>query len=352
MIFANGYTEELQRYVADNEPLFQSLAGSRVFVSGAAGLIGSYVIDLLITSNRLLNTGITAYAVDKNRALLEQRFPDAYADTVKRVIADVNADTFTALEADYVIHAASNTSPIDYATKPVDTIQTNVMGTDRLIQFALSVGVKRFLFCSSVEAYGANNGDVDKFTETYSGYVDCNTLRAGYPSAKRVSEALCNAYMAQYDTFDFVTARIGRIYGPTVIEGDAKAPSQFINNAVEGEPIVMKSDGMQQYSYGYVGDCAVALLFILLKGEKGQAYNVADPGSCVLLRDFAQAAATAGQTEITFVVPTAVETAGYSKITKATMDTTKLEALGWRAVYATQEGVGRTVAYMRELKGR
>ena len=352
MIFATGYTEELQRYVADNEEVFKGLSGARVFISGAAGLIGSYVIDLLIASNCLLNTGVMAYAVDKNGALLEQRFPDTYADTVRRLVLDVNVDDFTGVKADYVIHAASNTSPIDYATKPVDTIQTNVIGTDRLIQFALSVGAKRFLFCSSVEAYGANNGDVDKFTETYSGYVDCNTLRAGYPSAKRVSEALCNAYMAQYMDFDFVTARIGRIYGPTVIEGDAKAPSQFINNAVEGQPIVMKSDGMQQYSYGYVGDCAMALLFILLKGEKGQAYNVADPGSCVLLRDFAQAAAKAGHTETTFVVPTAVEAAGYSKITKATMDTTKLESLGWRAMYAMQQGVDRTVAYLKEIEER
>lgn len=351
MIQSKTYQDELNAYVLNNKKLFRAFANKTFLITGAAGLIGSYMVDLLLIANEMLDTGCRVYAVDMDEARLNQRFPATYADAVKCFALDVNRDALSFDLADYVIHAASNISPLDYATKPVDTIRTNSIGTDRLIQLSIQLGAKRFLFCSSVEAYGQNNGDTDDFAETYSGYVDCNTLRAGYPSAKRCSEALCNAYAAQDPAFDFVIGRIGRIYGPTIIEGDAKAPSQFINNAVLGENIVMKSDGMQQYSYAYVGDCAMALFCILLYGSHGEAYNIADPNGKILLKQFAEYCAAAGGTQVVYQAPTVVEQKGYSKITKATMNTDKLARLGWKAQYSTQEGIERTVQYIKEIRG-
>ncbi len=351
MICSGKYKNELHDYVENNVKLFQSFENTNIIITGAAGLIGSYMADLLIIANDVLGIHCRVYAVDIDGERLNQRFPNRYENVVKCLTLDINSDALPIGSADFIIHAASNTSPLDYATKPVDTIRTNIIGTDRLIQYARQFGAKRFLFCSSVEAYGQNNGDTDDFTETYSGYVDCNTLRAGYPSAKRCSEALCNAYAAQDPVFDFVIARIGRIYGPTIIEGDAKAPSQFINNAVAGDNIVMKSNGMQQYSYAYVGDCAIALFFVLLYGSKGEAYNVADPNAKILLKQFAEYCALAGGSEVVYEAPTAIEQKGYSKITKATMNTEKLTGLGWKAQYPTKEGIERTVQYIREIRG-
>lgn len=352
MIFCKNYKTELKDFVLENKELFTLLKNQSILITGAAGLIASYMIDLVITANETLSTNCKVYAVDLDAQRLEKCFPSEYDETVTRIALDVNETEVDIDSADYVIHAASNTSPLDYALKPVDTMRTNVIGTDNLIRFALKCGAKRFLFCSSVEAYGRNNGDTDEFLEDYSGYVDCNTLRAGYPSAKRASEALCNAYMSQCENFDFVTGRIGRIYGPTVIEGDAKAPSQFINNAVNGENIVMKSDGMQEYSYGYVGDCAVALFFIMLKGGRGEAYNIADPNSKIRLRDFAEFSAKAGGTQVVYEAPTDIEKMGYSKITKATMNVDKLLSLGFISKYPVEEGIKRTVDYIKEMRGR
>lgn len=348
MLFDKNYTCELKDYVTESKDIFYALSDKIIFITGAAGLIGSYLIDLVITANDILNTNITVFAADSNKKLLNSRFPDKYT-TVQKFVFDVNEDSVPVDYADYVIHAASNTSPTDYATKPIATMRTNIIGTDRLLAHFCNKGIKRFMFCSSVEAYGQNNGDVDEFFEDYSGYVNSNTLRAGYPSAKRASEALCNAYAEEYKGFDFVIARIGRIYGPTVILGDAKAPTQFIMNAVRGEDIVLKSAGTQEFSYGYVGDCAIAMLKILTDGERGQAYNIADPNSRVLLRDFAQSCATAGGTALVAGEPTAAEKAGYSKITKAVMNTDKLTALGWSARFNIDEGVLRTVNYLKEL---
>ena len=351
MLFIHNYKNELENYINQNKDLFSSFSGKSIFITGAAGLIGSYIIDLIIVANEKFNTNITVFAADKNERLLNERFPDKYGNTVKKFVLDINEDAIPLEYADYIIHAASNTSPTDYATKPIATMRTNVIGTDRLLAHFWNKGIKRFMFCSSVEAYGQNNGDVDEFFEDYSGYVNCNTLRAGYPSAKRASEALCNAYAEEHKDFDFVISRIGRIYGPTVILGDSKAPTQFIMNAVKGEDIVLKSAGTQEFSYGYVGDCAIAMLKILADGERGQAYNIADPNSRVLLRDFAQSCATAAGKTLVLGEPTAAEKAGYSKITKAVMNTDKLTSLGWTALYNVREGVSRTVNYLKELTG-
>ena len=132
--------------------------------------------------------------------------------------------------------------------------------------------------------------------------------------------------------------------------GDTKAPSQFIGNAVRGEDIVLKSDGTQLFSWGYVGDCATALLTLLMKGEKGGAYNVADPESCAMVKDFAQCAADVANAKLSFVPQSQVESAAYSKITKATMDTGKLESLGWHAVHHLADGISRTVRYIRQAQ--
>ena len=350
MIPSGKYAMEVDECAAENAALLRGLDGTRLLVTGAACLIGSYLCDVLLSARRILGLDIHVDACDRNGKLLTDRFGALSGDALALHSIDVVKGPLPDVRGAFVVHAASNTSPVDYAVKPVDTMLANVIGTKNLCEHAISCGARRMLFCSSVEAYGRNNGDTDAFREDYSGYVDPNTLRADYPSSKRCAETLLNAYAAENQGFEFVIARIGRIYGPTVIEGDAKAPSQFIANAVKGEDVVLKSDGKQLYSWGYVQDCVTGLLAMLLKGQRGEAYNVADPGSCRTLGDFARAAAAAGGGNVVFSERSSVEAAGYSKITKATMDMTKLESIGWRAKRHLEDGITRTVEIMREAR--
>lgn len=352
MLSYSEYRGELDSYVSLHEEIFKhALKGKSFVISGAAGLIGSYIVDLLMVANERYQSGIEVWAWDKNAPLSEKRFGAWKTASLHAEVYNVNTDELPEVRADYVIHAASNTSPLDYGAKPVDTIKTNTFGTDKMIELSLRCKA-RFLFCSSVEMYGLNQGDTDEFREDYSGYVNANTVRAGYPTAKRLSEALCNAYRSENPDWEFLIARIGRIYGPTVIPGDAKAPSQFISNAVRGEDIVLKSAGTQQFSYGYVGDCAMAMLFILLRGEAGEAYNIADPASAVSLRAFAESAAHSVGRKVVAGEFSAAERAGYSKVTKATMCMDKLLSLGWTAAYNLEEGVARTVRCLRALSAQ
>ena len=153
MLYVNEYKKELLNYVNEKKELFIKFDGLKLVITGAAGLIGSYIADLFLTANEELNILVKVYLIDKNIELLGKRFADK-SEGITCICCDVNCEDLNIPEVDYIIHAASNTSPVDYAMNPVSTIHTNVIATDRLIRFSLDKNVKRFLFCSSVEAYG------------------------------------------------------------------------------------------------------------------------------------------------------------------------------------------------------
>lgn len=252
-------------------------------------------------------------------------------------------------EVDYIFHAASNTHPVAYATDPIGTVVTNIIGLDNLLHFASEHGCGRFLFASSNEIYGENRGDVELFDEKYCGYIECNTMRAGYPESKRAGETLCQAYIRQKG-LDIVIPRFTRSFGPALLRTDTKALSQFIRKGVAGEDIVLKSEGTQYYSYTYICDAVSGFLYCLMKGECGEAYNIADVSCDITLRDLAQTIADYVGTKVVFDLPDAVEAAGFSKATKARLDGTKLRALGWRPQFDMKTGLGHTIEIMRSLE--
>ena len=252
------------------------------------------------------------------------------------------------VEFDYIIHLASNTHPLLYATDPIGTITTNIIGLQNLLDFAVNHHTTRFLFTSSNEIYGENRGDVELFNEDYCGYINCNTLRAGYPESKRCGEALCQAYIAQKG-LDVVIARITRSYGPTMQMSDTKAISQFIKKGVFGEDIVLKSAGTQYYSYTYVADAVSGLLTVLLNGNIGEAYNVADEHSDITLKELATLIAEINEKKVVFENPNTIESLGYSKATKARLNGQKLQQLGWQPRYDIRRGIERTIQILKSM---
>ena len=252
-------------------------------------------------------------------------------------------------DMDYIIHGASNTHPVQYTLDPVGTIEANVTGTKNLLELTALMPHCRLVFLSSVEIYGENRGDTEEFTESYCGYIDCNTLRACYTEGKRLGETLCQAYIATRG-IDVVIPRLCRVYGPTMLLTDTKAISQLIKKAVAGEDIVLKSEGMQLYSYLYVADIVTAILTLLLKGETGEAYNVADRSSNSSLRELAQYLANLSNREVVYELPSELESRGYSTATKALLNPDKLIALGWNSRYTLEEGLKLTYEMLKEAR--
>ncbi|MBQ9277144.1 MAG: NAD-dependent epimerase/dehydratase family protein [Lachnospiraceae bacterium] len=345
------YMEDIKK-IALLDYSWEKLKDKSLAISGATGMIGSFLIDVLMYRNENCNQNVMIYAFGRNEEKAKSRF-ERYYDNEKFSFKkqDINlsiAEDICGKKVDYIIHAASNTHPVAYSSDPIGTISANVIGTNNLLEWAVKVNCERFVFLSSVEIYGENKGDTDTFAEDYLGYIDCNTLRAGYPESKRTGETLCQAYIKQKG-LDVVIPRLSRCYGPTMLESDTKALSQFIKKGVNSEDIVLKSEGTQLYSYAYVADAVSGIIKLMFDGECGGAYNVVSDDSDIMLKDLAKIIADYVGKKVIFELPSETERAGYSKATKATLASGKIKETGWKSYFDIKEGLHHTIDVLRSL---
>ena len=307
-----------------------------ILITGATGLIGTVLVDMLIFLN-------LHFSLNLKLILISRHKKESDYDFVNYIIHDISQPISFTERIDYIIHAASNTHPLQYSSFPVETISTNVFGSYNLLELATNNRGCRFLLLSSVEIYGEDTKNHEKgFPENDMGYLDCNNSRSCYNESKRLSETLCAAFGSQ-NNVDYTIARLCRSYGPTLKTDDSKALSQFLWNAVRGENIVLKSEGNQFYSYIYSADAASALLFLLIHGKSGEAYNIADEKSNISLKKLASLIAEFSNTKVVFNLPSETERKGFSKAQRAILNPEKILKLGWKAQFDIQKGLKRTI---------
>lgn len=354
-LYENTLYKNSVELIAKNEKInYELLKDKKILITGASGLICSFLVDVLMYRNENYNDNIKVYMLCRNEEKIKNRFSyydlERYNGSNDGNLIYIVQDVCSAFEFDenfnYIIHGASNTHPKQYSTDPVGTINTNVIGLYNILNYSVKYKPERIFMMSSVEIYGENKNDVLKFDENYLGYINCNTLRAGYPESKRLSESLCQAYISQYD-LDIVIGRFSRVYGPTMRSDDSKALAQFIKNAVNNEDIVLKSEGYQLFSYTYMCDAVSAILFILLYGKNGEAYNISDEKSDVQLKDLAKILADYNGKKVVFEIPDETERKGYSTATKAVLDSTKLKNLGWEPLFSIEKGLNDTIDILK-----
>lgn len=349
-LYKNSLYMEDVHYVGSLLLPWEKLKDKYLMISGVTGMIGSFLADVVLEKNLTDGLNCTIYGLGRDKEKAKNRFSRFADDSHFQFIPyDVKLpfERNDIGKVDYILHLASNTHPMQYSTDPIGTITTNIIGVKNLLDFSVAHYATRFAFVSSNEIYGENRGDVEFFDETYCGYINSNTMRAGYPESKRCGEALCQAYKVQKKV-DVVIPRPTRSYGPTMLMSDTKAISQFIKKGIAGEDIVLKSAGTQFYSYTYVADAVAGLITILLKGENGEAYNIAEERSDITLKDLAAIIAGINGKEVVFEIPDAIEAAGYSKATKARLDGHKLQALGWVPKYDIKSGLERTISILKD----
>lgn len=323
----------------------EKLDGASVLITGASGLIGSFLVDVLAFYNRKNNAGIKIYATGRSIERLEKRFSGLEKDELILVEHDVNKIPDFDFSVDYIIHAASNAYPAAFNDYPVDTVMSNVSGTYNLLEYGRNNSAKRFLFVSSGEVYGQGDVSLDSFSEDYSGYVDILQPRSCYPAGKRTAETLCVSYTKQYG-LETVIARPCHTYGPNATSSDNRANVQFVNNVLEGNDIVLNSAGNQMRSYNYVADCVSAILTVLINGESANAYNIANSGVRTTIAGFAQELAAQTGHKLIFAKPDEVALAQRTPVAKQVLDSTKLESLGWKGSYSLSDGVAHTLAVL------
>ncbi len=331
------YEKDISRAVAAHLP-WEKLKGKNVLVTGATGLIGSCLVRVLLANADL---DCQVYAAGRNHERATNIFGKQWADHRFHFLHfDVREPLSTDITFHYIVHAAGGATPLLYQTDPVGVMQANLMGVDQLLSYGVAHGLERFVYVSSGEVYG--QGDGRAMTEDYSGYVNTTSVRSCYPSAKRASETLAVCYGAQYG-FGVCIARPSHVYGPQFTESDNRAYAQFVRNVLRGEDIVLQSTGEAFRSWTYAVDCATALLFILLKGVAGEAYNIANEKSNVTIRTLAETVARLAGRRVVFNIPADASHGNTTPITRAVFSTAKLEALGWTPLFGLEEGLRHTI---------
>lgn len=296
-------------------------SGKTVLITGATGLIGSQLVRDF--------TDAGAEVISAVRDLSRGTGRCVPYDAAKPLAFDFRAD--------YVIHAACSAHPMAYSTDPAGVMRANLTGTMNLLDYARDCSA-RLIFLSSGEIYGNDPEAETGFTEAETGKIDTMNPRSCYPESKRAAETMVSAWHKQYGC-DALAARLCHVYGASVTPTNSRADAQFLRKALMGEDIVMKSSGSQVRSFLYVKDASRAIQLLAQKGLAGEAYNVASPKSVASVRDYAECLARLAGVNLVFENPDDVEKAGYSRVSRAVLDASKLEKLGFAARYTLDDGL-------------
>lgn len=336
--------EDVQQF-AEHFELWEQLRGKTFLITGATGLIGSVMVKCLLELNKQKQLGIKVIAVVRNLEKAQQVFADEYAqvDFRKLGLTDITAERITD-SVDYIVHLASPTASKYFVEHPVETLRTAIEGTTAVLEYAKNTPIGGMVYASSLETYGSNHTD-EWISEDFQGYVNPMEVRSSYNMGKRTCECLCHAYAKEYGV-NVMIARMTQTFGAGVKYNDDRVFAQFARKAIEGQNIELHTSGETCRMYCYTTDAVSAMLYLLLKGEKGDAYNIANKNSYISIRDMAKMVRDEFNPNIE-VVFDLKENQGYAPETKLRLDPHKLEMMGWKPRYALIEMFNRLNKYIK-----
>lgn len=317
-----------------------------VYVTGATGMLASYLIMFLVYLKKEHNINVDVVAGIRNREKANRLFGE-YIDAglVRLYDVDILEQIKADAKIDYIIHTASLASPQYYGKMPVETILPNVIATYNILEYARKNTISGVLFFSTGDVYGTvlkENG----ITESDIGLLNYLDTGSFYAESKRCGEAMCRAYWLEYGVpAKFV--RISHTYGPNMDwQHDTRVFSEFVKNIINGEDIVMKSDGSAKRPFCYITDNITALFKILLDGNCGEAYNVGNENTYISIKGLANKLAGLFPDKEIKVVTEDRKMQGYAankEHRSSTMVTGKTRALGWNPQIDIEEGFKRTI---------
>jgi dTDP-glucose 4,6-dehydratase len=320
----------------------------RVLITGGAGFLGSHIVDLLIAAGHevvVFDNLLTGRVDNIEHHLGNPRF--------KFIRQDVTEYLFVAGDLDAVVHLASPASPIDYLQLPIQTLKVGSLGTHKALGLSKAKNA-RFLLASTSEVYG--DPQVHPQPEEYWGHVNPVGPRGVYDEAKRFAEAITMAYH-RYHGVDTRIVRIFNTYGERMRPNDGRVVSNFIVQALKGDPLTIYGDGQQTRSFCYVADLVVGIVRLLMVeeehlNEKGiaeydihQPVNVGNPGEFTV-SELAEKVIrlTGSRSAIEHrQLPVDDPRVRQPDITRAN------RVLGWEPVVSLEEGLANTIRYFQSI---
>lgn len=278
--------------MAETWGMHPELHGRHIFITGAGGHLGSTLSKFLLAYNDVNNLkdeeSIKVISTARNIKQVQNLYVTNLNNPYLTLLDyDVTRSIDYLSNIDYIIHAASPSSPAFHQTNPIETLNANIIGTQNLLELAGNKKCLSFLFVSSTGVYGKPGTAVNAGSNELS-FEGVSPIEVGtcYVEAKRAGEALCVAYARQKGVPAKI-ARLSHVFGPGMNLETKMAQADFVSDILHGSAPKLNGDGKALRSFLYIMDAVTGCLQVLLNGNSAEAYNVADPANSMTIGTFA-----------------------------------------------------------------
>lgn len=336
--------------VLNNPANWEKLKNTTVLVTGATGRLGIYIVHSLLQANKRWGLNIQILALARNTEKIKATY-GSMLNELNVLAQDVVLPISWEGQVDYIFHTAGLASPEDFTHRPTDTLWGHVQGTRNVLEMAREKKTKRVLYVSTVEVYGTWKSE-EYIKETDMGPLVHMNSRACYPEAKRLCETMLACYKAEFGV-DYTVVRMSHTFGPGISLYDGRAFAEFMRNAIEGQDIVLQTDGSAVRTYTYTADAVGAMFLALLNGTE-EYYNVAATQNQISIRDLAVLIAGLNSEKpvsVKFAAPQG-EKLLYLPFKLGILDSSRMESLGWKVQVDLERAFRWTMeSFCIELKG-
>lgn len=334
--------EDVMQIINDND--LSKLKNKNILITGASGMIGSYINNVLIVLNDKFNYNIGIYLLVRNESKLENYVINREDTNV--LIQDVVEDINVFDRIDYIFHTASPASPLIMKNKPFETNIANTVGTYQSLKLAIKNKSLGYVFISSREIYGQPHENQEFFYEDGEmGEILHLIPRNSYAEGKKAAENMCSCAMNEYG-INTKIVRLAHTYGPLMSVDDGRVQADFLKNAINDEDIIMKSDGSAVRTYTYIADAINAIFKVLLNGTD-LVYNISNDNEKTSIKDLALTIAGLVGKKVIMNIDDS-NSAGTSSFTLGILSSKKIRnELNWKPKYSLSNGFMRTITYLK-----
>ena len=333
--------EDLLEIINSKYINWNKLDNKTLLITGATGLIGSILVKSILLKNRMHNYHIKLVLPVRNVKKANEIF--GKSNEIEFIESSVE-NCPSIYNIDYIIHAASPTKSKFLSENPVETIDTAVLGTKRILEIARENNISSMVYLSSMEMYGVlDNSNVK---EDNLGYIDLKSTRSSYPEAKRMCELYCYSYFKEYG-ISVKIARLAQTFGAGISKQENRIYKVMMDAILNKTDIILKSSGQTIINFCYTTDAIIGILFLLLNGKAGESYNVVSDKTNMTILDSANWLVNEvgnGQEVKTNIC----NNSQFAPENFMVLSNKKIKELGWTNKYTIKDGYKRLLKFLEE----